>query len=222
MPKKPNFLGGEQNYNKSTGEYEPNLVGPNGKVVTDADGDGVSHESKQEQDFNDPSERESLKVEEKDFNKSKEQEMKDNNLKDKQNAIDRLNRAFPKQIENSLPKYEEGKPGEDYDFYDDGTFTIKNKKTAHSSFEEPSVAYDNLGRFYGIDLEKVIYGKGGYEEERDKSDFNGDIIYSENEWNKFEDWLKQKHGVDLEQIRKDKFEEYKKSHTPRKRFDWWK
>lgn len=46
MPKKPNFLGGQQNYNKSTGEYEPNLVGPNGKVVKDADGDGISHESK--------------------------------------------------------------------------------------------------------------------------------------------------------------------------------
>lgn len=46
MPKKPNFLGGMQNYNPKTGEYEPALVGSNGKVVKDADGDGVSHESK--------------------------------------------------------------------------------------------------------------------------------------------------------------------------------
>ena len=46
MPKKRNFLGGMQNYNPNNGEYEPNLVGSNGKVVTDADGDGISHESK--------------------------------------------------------------------------------------------------------------------------------------------------------------------------------
>ena len=46
MPKKRNFLGGMQNYNPNNGEYEPNLVGSNGKVVKDADGDGISHESK--------------------------------------------------------------------------------------------------------------------------------------------------------------------------------
>ena len=32
MPKKPNFLGGMQNYNPNNGEYEPALVGANGKV----------------------------------------------------------------------------------------------------------------------------------------------------------------------------------------------
>ena len=124
MPKKPNFLGGEQNYNKSTGEYEPNLVGPNGKVVKDADGDGISHESQQlspkvqkfmnahkgvsryrvkdgkvwdvsekiskdgkkeleytqvelgeerEHDFNNPSERETAKLKEKEFNSKYDQ-----------------------------------------------------------------------------------------------------------------------------------------------------
>ena len=44
---------------------------------------------------------------------------------------------------------------EDYDFYDDGTF-YHSRKTAHSSFEEPSVTYDDLSRFYGIDLEKKL------------------------------------------------------------------
>jgi len=45
MPKKRNFLGGMQNYNEHTGEYEPALVGGNGQVTTDADGDGISHEA---------------------------------------------------------------------------------------------------------------------------------------------------------------------------------
>lgn len=31
MPKKLNFLGGQQNYNAKTGEYEPSLRGPNGE-----------------------------------------------------------------------------------------------------------------------------------------------------------------------------------------------
>lgn len=31
MPKKLNFLGGQQNYNPNTGEYEPSLQGPNGE-----------------------------------------------------------------------------------------------------------------------------------------------------------------------------------------------
>ena len=30
MPKKKNFLGGMQNYNAKTGEYDPELKGPNG------------------------------------------------------------------------------------------------------------------------------------------------------------------------------------------------
>lgn len=45
MPKKRNFLGGMQNYNEKTGEYESALVGPGGKPVEDADGDGKKHES---------------------------------------------------------------------------------------------------------------------------------------------------------------------------------
>lgn len=46
MPTKKNFLGGQQNYNKETGEYESSLVGPGGNVVKDADGDGKEHEGK--------------------------------------------------------------------------------------------------------------------------------------------------------------------------------
>jgi hypothetical protein len=46
MPKKRNFLGGMQNYNPKNGEYESALVGPNGKVAKDVDGDGKEHESK--------------------------------------------------------------------------------------------------------------------------------------------------------------------------------
>ena len=31
MPKKKNFLGGQQNYNPNNGQYEPALKGPNGE-----------------------------------------------------------------------------------------------------------------------------------------------------------------------------------------------
>ena len=48
MPKKRNFLDGMQNYNPNNGEYESALVGPNGKVAKDADGDGEEHESKKQ------------------------------------------------------------------------------------------------------------------------------------------------------------------------------
>ena len=46
--KKRNFLGGMQNYNSETGEYESALVGPNGQVVKDADGDGKTNEGKKQ------------------------------------------------------------------------------------------------------------------------------------------------------------------------------
>lgn len=48
MPKKRNFLGGMQNYNPNNGEYESALVGPNGKVAKDVDGDGKEHESQKQ------------------------------------------------------------------------------------------------------------------------------------------------------------------------------
>lgn len=46
MPTKKNFLGAEQNYNPKNGEYESSLVGKNGQVVKDADGDGKVNEGK--------------------------------------------------------------------------------------------------------------------------------------------------------------------------------
>ena len=71
MPTKKNFLGGQQNYNAKTGEYEPSLVGKNGQPVKDADGDGKINE-KQEQDFNDP--KEAKQGVERDFNEPGEVE----------------------------------------------------------------------------------------------------------------------------------------------------
>ena len=48
MPTKKNFLGGQQNYDPKNGEYTSSLVNAKGQVETDADKDGVSHESKKE------------------------------------------------------------------------------------------------------------------------------------------------------------------------------
>ena len=67
MPKKLNFLGGMQNYDEHTGEYEPALTGANGQVVKDADGDGKAHEG--ERDFSDPKQADRYKEQERDFDK---------------------------------------------------------------------------------------------------------------------------------------------------------
>ena len=117
-------------------------------------------------------------------------------------------------------KTEKGVPGKDYSFYEDGTFSTKHRQAA-SSFEEPSVEYEGLGRFYGLNLENMVYGENGFMKDKYPNgfpDFNGDVLYSSKHWDEFEDWAKEKYGVDLEQIRKDNFKEFNKRNKPYPRF----
>ena len=118
------------------------------------------------------------------------------------------------------PTYQKGVPGEDYNFYEDGNFSVKHR-SPNSSFEEASVMYEGLNKFYGYDLEEMVYGENGFMKEKYPNgfpDFKGDILYSSKHWDEFEDWAKEKYGVDLDKIRKDNFEEYKKSQKPTPRY----
>lgn len=111
-----------------------------------------------------------------------------------------------------IPTFEKGVAGKDYGFNENGDFSLRSRKVAHSSFEEPSVAYDDLSRFYGLDLEKLVYGDNGFMKSvypNGLPDFAGDILYSEKYWKQFEDWLKQKYGVSLEDIKKQNEKEYR-------------
>ena len=349
MPKKLNFLGGMQNYNEHTGEYEPALTGANGQVVKDADGDGKAHEG--ERDFNDPKQADRYKEQERDFNlpnkhdysqifdedyqrsygipnfkdetdikklndivekameydgeegaidisnnamerigelttfteeeqdklasgtgeeimeilRSKESKKEDDELQpsgyiddadkvalvpdlidkgyssdeahnilfeardeivksgkdvDYKSLKEYIDKKQPKvakeQPKQKAPTYQKGVPGEDYNFYEDGNFSVKHR-SPNSSFEEASVMYEGLNKFYGYDLETMVYGEDGFMKEKYPNgfpDFKGDILYSSKHWDEFEDWAKDKYGIDFEQIRKDNFEEYKKTKEP--------
>lgn len=137
--------------------------------------------------------------------------------KNQNQNVANVNGNQPQQLPEEY-RVEEGVPGQDYDFYENGNFTTHDRQAA-SSFEEPTVAYEGLGKFYGLNLENLVYGDNGFMKEKYPNgfpDFNGDILYNEKHWDEFEDWLKQKYGVDLDKIRKEKFEEYKKTHTPYK------
>lgn len=129
-------------------------------------------------------------------------------------------KAAKEQPKQKAPEYKKGVPGEDYTFYEDGTFNTKHRSPS-SSFEEASVQYEGLNKFYGYDLEEMVYGENGFMKEKYPNgfpDFKGDILYSSKHWDEFEDWAKEKYGVDLDKIRKDNFEEYKKSHEPTPRY----
>ena len=106
MPKKRNFLGGMQNYNAKTGEYESALVGGNGKPVKDADGDGKKHESRSGGSLNIPVKKvtqKQLNKEVTDMFKTREEaekwlsEQKDMSKEDVAHAKERFDKAFSKE-----------------------------------------------------------------------------------------------------------------------------
>ena len=44
------------------------------------------------------------------------------------------------------------------------------------------------------------------------------MLYSPKYWDEFENWAKEKYGVDLEQIRQQNYKDFQKKHTPYKRW----
>lgn len=130
-----------------------------------------------------------------------------------------LSNTQPQELPEEF-KTEKGIPGQDYNFYDDGTFNVKHRSPA-SSFEEPAVMYEGLGKFYGLNLENMVYGKNGFMKDKYPNgfpDFQGDVLYSPKHWDEFENWAKEKYGVDLEKIRQQNYKDFQKKHTPYKRW----
>ena len=125
MPKKRNFLGGMQNYNPNNGEYESALVGPNGKVAKDVDGDGKEHETTKQstkykdifdadyqrsygpENFEDEDDEEVLKS-----IISKAKELGDENILE--NAQDRLDQLQQEKTKKSFSKFGKEKIDEEF------------------------------------------------------------------------------------------------------------
>lgn len=87
-----------------------------------------------------------------------------------------------------------------------------------SQTQELDKTYNNLNKLYGVDLNNLIYGVGGFmydtyakewnrvyskrynvmapitKENDIECPFSGDIVYSQTEWAKFENWYKEKVG----------------------------
>lgn len=70
-----------------------------------------------------------------------------------------------------------------------------------SQSQEIAGEYDRLAKEFGVDVEELVYGKGGFMESRypqDFPDFAGDVIMSKKYWDEFVDWAKKEKNVDLE------------------------
>lgn len=90
-----------------------------------------------------------------------------------------------------------------------------------SQAQEISETYKKLSDIYNVDLEKLVYGVNGFfydmyakewnelfskskgvvapinEKNNIVCSFSGDIIYSQTEWTKFENWYKEKYHTEL-------------------------
>lgn len=74
-----------------------------------------------------------------------------------------------------------------------------------SQTQEISRIYEKLGKDYGIDMNGLIHGKGGFMESRYPQgfpDFKGDVVYHPGHWDELEDWAKKEKGIDLEANRR--------------------
>lgn len=131
MPTKKNFLGGQQNYDPNNGEYESSLVNSKGQVETDADGDGISHESKKkEQDFNDPSEAAYNKAEEKDYSE-----------------WDKVEAGFQEEVKKAYPTQEERRLAATAGLSDPSDIRGKDDLFKHLARMEPDISEETIKDF---------------------------------------------------------------------------
>lgn len=83
--------------------------------------------------------------------------------------------------------------------------TIKEQKLTidESQSQEIGNAYRKLSKYYGVDLDELVYGPNGFMATKYPDGFSvsADIIYLEDKWDEFEQWMKEKHGIDFEAIR---------------------
>ena len=87
-----------------------------------------------------------------------------------------------------------------------------------SQMQEIAQAYRDLSKEYGVDIKELVYGVDGFMQERYPNgfpDFKGDIIFSEEYWEEFEDWCKER-GIKLEKLTNEKLIQGKSEETVRK------
>lgn len=170
MPTKKNFLGGQQNYNPKTGEYESALVGKNGKPVEDADGDGKKHES-WEKDFS-PEEVKKMKNEypgkEEHINKLKEAGFQVDNTYKAGNTFENID------SDSSISIGEDGKyfrvktvSGQIYTYKDLDTAIDRAKYISGKSPTQDAIGWENGS--YNAEAERdFLMGKS----QKKEHDFN--------------------------------------------------
>lgn len=82
----------------------------------------------------------------------------------------------------------------------------EKKEIKESQAQEIGDSYKKLSKYYGVDLNDLVYGPEGFMKTKYPEGFDvaADIIFLEDKWNEFEDWLKETHGIDFEAIRATK------------------
>ena len=80
-------------------------------------------------------------------------------------------------------------------------------KLEESQSQEIGQTYRLINKYYGCDIEELVYGPEGFMKTvypNGFEDFKGDIIFSQKHWEEFENWLKETKGINLEEVRASK------------------
>lgn len=87
---------------------------------------------------------------------------------------------------------------------------VTNKLTESQS-QEISKIYRDLSKYYDVDLDELVYGSDGFIKTvyPDGYGINADIVYVEELWNEFEEWVKANRGIDFKAIRASKHDDDK-------------
>ena len=86
-------------------------------------------------------------------------------------------------------------------YFDDEEY--EDEVLDESQSQEIGNMYRRLSRYYGVDLNELVYGPNGFMETKypDGFSISAEIIYLKDKWDEFEQWMKEKHGIDFEAIR---------------------
>jgi len=102
----------------------------------------------------------------------------------------------------------------------DGNEVRKHEKAIEESqSQEIGDYYKKTSKKYNIDLDELVYGENGFMKTcypEGFPDFKGDVIYSEKYWTEFENWLRNTHGIELNECKKPLEESIKLSEETKK------
>ena len=90
--------------------------------------------------------------------------------------------------------------GVSIDKIDDADDVDLEENLNESQSQEIAATYRKLSDLYGVDMDELVYGEGGFMKTKYPQgfpDFAGDVIFSEKYWDEFEKWCKEK-GITLD------------------------